>query len=34
MADTRVTNPLVEQFRRGAVPKDLRLFAAQGLLPL
>ena len=34
MADTRVTNPLVEQFRRGAVPKDLRLIAAQGLLPL
>ena len=34
MADARVANPLVEQFRRGAVPRDLRLMAAQGLLPL
>jgi hypothetical protein len=34
MADARVTNPLVEQFRRGGVPRDLRLLAAQGLLPL
>jgi hypothetical protein len=34
MADARATNPLVEQFRRGAVPRDLRLIAAQGLLPL
>jgi hypothetical protein len=33
MAD-RVTNPLVEQFRRGGVARDLRLMAAQGLLPL
>jgi hypothetical protein len=30
----RATNPLVDQFRRGGVPKDLRLMAAQGLLPL
>ena len=34
MADARVTNPLVEQFRRGGVARDLRLMAAQGLLPL
>ncbi|HEX9188621.1 MAG TPA: HEAT repeat domain-containing protein [Vicinamibacteria bacterium] len=34
MADTRPTNPLVEQFRRGGVARDLRLMAAQGLLPL
>jgi len=34
MADTRPTNPLVDQFRRGGVPRDLRLMAAQGLLPL
>ncbi|HVO10882.1 MAG TPA: hypothetical protein VMX54_09085 [Vicinamibacteria bacterium] len=34
MAEARVTNPLVEQFRRGGVARDLRLFAAQGLLPL
>jgi hypothetical protein len=30
----RAGNPLVDQFRRGGVPKDLRLMAAQGLLPL
>lgn len=30
----RAQNPLVEQFRKGAVPRDLRLMAAQGLLPL
>jgi hypothetical protein len=30
----RVGNPLVDQFRRGGVPKDLRLMAAQGVLPL
>jgi hypothetical protein len=29
-----VVNPLVEQFRRGAVPLDLRLLAAQCALPL
>ena len=34
MAEARVPNPLVEQFRRGAVPRDLRLIAAQGALPL
>jgi hypothetical protein len=34
MTETRVTSALVQQFRRGAVPKDLRLIAAQGLLPL
>lgn len=34
MADARVTNPLVDQFRRGGVAKDMRLMAAQGLLPL
>jgi hypothetical protein len=34
MGDGRATNPLVEQFRRGSVPPDLRLMAAQGLLPL
>jgi hypothetical protein len=34
MGEARVANPLVEQFRKGAVPKDLRLVAAQGALPL
>jgi hypothetical protein len=34
MSEARATNPLVEQFRRGGVPRDLRLMAAQGLLPL
>jgi hypothetical protein len=34
MAETRASNPLVDQFRRGGVPKDLRLMAAQGALPL
>lgn len=34
MAETRVPNPLVEQFRRGGVARDLRLLAAQGALPL
>jgi len=33
MAEARPTNPLVEQFR-GGVARDLRLMAAQGLLPL
>jgi len=28
------TNPLVEQFRRGGVPRDVKLMAAQGALPL
>lgn len=34
MAEVRVANPLVEQFRRGGIPRDLRLMAAQGALPL
>jgi hypothetical protein len=34
MADARAPNPLVEQFRKGGIPKDLRLMAAQGALPL
>jgi hypothetical protein len=34
MAETRVGNPLVEQFRRGGVPAELRILAAQGALPL
>lgn len=34
MAEARPTNPLVEQFRHGGVARDLRLMAAQGLLPL
>lgn len=34
MAEARAVNPLVEQFRRGGVPRDLRLLAAQGALPL
>jgi hypothetical protein len=34
MSEARATNPLVDQFRKGGVPKDLRLMAAQGALPL
>ena len=34
MTETRVTNPFIEQFRRGGVPRELRLMAAQGALPL
>ena len=34
MGDARATNPLVEQFRRGGIARDLRLMGAQGLLPL
>ncbi len=34
MSEVRATNPLVDQFRKGGVPKDLRLMAAQGVLPL
>jgi hypothetical protein len=34
MAETRAANPLVEQFRQGGVPQDLRIVAAQGALPL
>ena len=29
MAEARAVNPLVEQFRQGRVPRDLRLMAAQ-----
>ena len=32
MAETRASNPLVDQFRKGGVPKELRLMAAQGAL--
>jgi hypothetical protein len=34
MTETRASNPLVEQFRKGGTPRDLRLMAAQGTLPL
>lgn len=34
MSDARIPNPLVEQFRRGGVPRELRVLAAQGALPL
>ena len=34
MSEARATNPLVDQFRKGGVPRDLRLMAAQGALPL
>ncbi len=34
MAETRSLNPLVEQFRRGGVAREMRLMAAQGVLPL
>jgi hypothetical protein len=34
MADARATNPLVDQFRKGGIPGDLRLMAAKGALPL
>ncbi len=34
MAEARVPNPLVDQFRKGGIPKDLRMMAAQGALPL
>ncbi len=34
MAEGWLTNPLVKQFRRGGLPRDIRLMAAQGLLPL
>lgn len=34
MNEGRASNPLVDQFRRGGVPPDLRLLAAQGALPL
>jgi hypothetical protein len=34
MAEARASNPLVEQFKKGGVAKELRLMAAQGALPL
>ncbi len=34
MAEARSLNPLVEQFRRGGVAREMRLMAAQGVLPL
>ncbi|HEX6738989.1 MAG TPA: HEAT repeat domain-containing protein, partial [Vicinamibacteria bacterium] len=34
MAETRAINPLVEQFKKGGIPPELRLMAAQGALPL
>jgi len=34
MAEPRASNPLVDQFRRGGVPRELRLMGAQGALPL
>lgn len=34
MAETRHSNPLVGQFRKGGIPRELRLMAAQGALPL
>jgi pyruvate/2-oxoglutarate dehydrogenase complex dihydrolipoamide acyltransferase (E2) component len=34
MSEARAVNPLVQQFRAGGVPRDLRLLAAQGALPL
>ncbi|HEV8254207.1 MAG TPA: hypothetical protein VGQ78_05595 [Vicinamibacteria bacterium] len=33
-AEGRTVNPLVEQFQRGGVPRELRLMGAQGALPL
>jgi hypothetical protein len=34
MAETRASNPLVEQFMKGGVPRELRALAASGALPL
>lgn len=34
MGEARASNPLVEQFRTGKIPQELRLTAAQGALPL
>src|SRR6185503_8131141 len=34
MSEARGPNPLVQQFRQGGIPRDLRLMAAQGALPL
>src|SRR5688572_7429968 len=32
--EARILNPLVEQFMKGTVPRELRLLGAQGALPL
>lgn len=34
MAEARETNPLVDQIRRGGVPLEVRMMAAEGALPL
>jgi hypothetical protein len=34
MAETREPNPLVDQIRRGGVPLEVRMMAAEGALPL
>ncbi|MEO8359827.1 MAG: hypothetical protein ABI672_07345 [Vicinamibacteria bacterium] len=34
MAETRESNPLVDQIRRGGVPLEVRMMAAEGALPL
>jgi hypothetical protein len=34
MSEARIVNPLVEQFMKGTVPRELRLLGAQGALPL
>ncbi len=34
MAEARATNPFIIQFRKGGVPRELRLMAAEGALPL
>jgi hypothetical protein len=34
MSEGRALNPLIAQFRRGGIPRELRLLAAQGALPL
>ena len=34
MADARESNPLVDQIRRGGVPLEVRMMAAEGALPL
>jgi hypothetical protein len=34
MGEGRSSNPLVQQFRQGGIPRDLRVLAAQGALPL
>ena len=34
MSEARVRNPLIDQFIKGGIPKDVRAMAAQGSLPL